>query len=186
MTFYILTGIFTFAGGQIADPSNQDTVTWVGRWLAAAGALPLILMGVSELSRKELQEELNGRQGEEFWPAINKLLAWGSPVVAAWYFYKGNTWDGLMMLSYPSWLILLWAEARRRGNKNGRRPGLFCKVSFYLSLASATLFFTLMITPGWGPNLPGSGGYKLYPLLCLLSLLAAILNVVVCAGKSSD
>lgn len=117
MTFYILTGIFTFAGGQITDPSNRDTFIWLGRLMAAAGALPLILMGVSELSRRELREELNGRPGEEFWTFINKMLAWGSPGVAAWHFYRGNTWDGLMMLSYPAWLILLWAAARRRNRK---------------------------------------------------------------------
>jgi len=186
LTFYILNFIFTFYGGTLTDPSDHDTYIWVGRMMAVFGALPLIFMGVSELSLSELREELNGRPGEELWISINKLLAWGSPCVAAWHFYKGNTWDGLMMLAYPSWLILLWTEARRRANKHRRSPSLRSKVFFYLALISATLFFTAMITPDWGPTLPGAGGYKLYPLLVLFSLMAAIIDVFACGGWFSD
>jgi len=184
--FYILNAAFGYFAGTITDPSDQQTYLWGGRGAALFIAVALVLMGVKELSREELREELKGRPGEELWAAINTLLAWGSPVVAVWYFYKGDTWNGLTMLGYPAWLILLHVEALRRANKNRRNTPLRCKLFFYASLFSAGLSFieTVLLNPG--PKLPGHGGYTVYPLICIISTIAAIGILAGCYGRLRD
>ena len=181
--FYILNAVFGYFAGTITDPSDQLTYLWAGRLVALFIAFTLVLMGVKELSRAELLEELKGRPGEALWAAINTLLAWGNPVAAVWYFYKGDTWNGLMLLGYPAWLILLHVEALRRANRNRRNTPLRCKVLFYASFFSAGLSFTETMLLNPGPKLPGQGGYTLYPLICIISTIAAIGILAGCYGR---
>lgn len=184
--FYILNAAFGYFAGTITDPSDQQVYLWAGRFAALFIAFALVLMGVNELSPVELREELKGRPSEALWTAINTLLVWGNPLVAIWYFYKGDTWNGLIMLGYPAWLILLHVETLRRANKNRRNTPLRCKVFFYAFFFSAGLSFTEIMLLNPGPKLPGNGGYTLYPLICIISTIAAIGILTGCYGKLRD
>ena len=186
LVFYITSGAGAFLGGRAGEAAEQAVLLWMGRGMGALIGFGLVLTGLSELSREDINGELRGRPGEPLWAAVNRLLAWASPPAAGWHFYRGDIWDGLMMLCYPAWLVLLRLESRRRDIEEGsRRVLLPWRLLVYFSLASCALFFSLtMVLPYGGPAFLWDGeAYRLYPLLAMLSIPAIIIGAIGCGGK---
>lgn len=189
LVFYAMTAIFGLASWLVPDPTYKSVLLWMGRGFGGGMGLMLILVGLQDLHGDEIEDELNGRPDEPVWRVVNRVLAWGSPLVSAWQFYSGNVWEGFMYLGYPSWLILLRLEARRRRIVSGRRrPPLFWRALFFLSLISCGVSFVLtVVLPYGGPKFLWDGEvYRCFPFLTMVSVPLAIIGAVGCGGKVHD
>lgn len=189
LVFYATTAIFGFAAWLAGDPTYESVLLWMGRGFGLFMGGALVLVGLHELRGEEIEAELNGRPDESVWRVVNMILAWGSPLVSAWQFHSGNAWEGFMYLGYPSWLILLRLEARRRLMVSGRRKApFFWRALVYLSAAACALsFFLTVVLPYGGPQFLWDGeAYRFFPMLTMLAIPFIIIGAVGCGGKLHD
>ncbi len=189
LVFYAITGVFSFASSLAADSTYESVLLWMGRGFGGFMGFALVLTGLQGLHSDEIEEELNGRPDEPVWRVVNRILAWGSPLVAIWYFRSGNIWDGLFYLCYPAWLILLRLEVRRRRIvSDRRRPPLFWRALFYLALVScAVSLFITAVLPDGGPKFLWDGEvYRFFPFLVMASIPFIIIGAIGCGGRLND
>lgn len=186
LVFYASMSLFGLASSLAGDPTYEAVLLWMGRGFGFFMGGALVLVGLQELHGAEIEEELNGRPDEPAWRVVNRVLAWGSPLVSAWQFYSGNIWEGFMYLGYPAWLILLRLEARRRLIVAGsRKPPVFWRSLLYLSAAACAVSFALtVVLPHGGPKFLWDGEvYRFFPFLTMASIPFIIIGAVGCGGK---
>jgi hypothetical protein len=189
LVFYAMTAIFGLASWLVPDPTYKSVLLWMGRGFGLFMGGALVIVGLQDLHGAEIEEELNGRPDEPVWRAVNRALAWGSPLVSAWQFYSGNVWEGFMYLGYPAWLILLRLEARRRRIVAGRaRTSFFWRALLYLSAAACAVSFALtVVLPHGGPKFLWDGEvYRFFPFLTMASIPFIIAGAVGCGGRVHD
>lgn len=175
LLFYLIIWFFSYL--EKAWPGGAEGVMLNGgRLLACVFAVIFFGAAAGGMSRAELRAQFSASPdappADRIWAMAQRALLWGSFPAAAWSFYRGRVWEGLMLLALPAWALWVKLELRRLDVQEGRMtPAGGWRI--LAGLAAAALAVSLVLTIGGvsGPAVSVGGTYyRLYPFIVLASL----------------